>query len=85
MPAFKKSFDIFGDNIEDLSSKNDSFKNKKVFYDEKWLKESKAKLLKQINDENRANLITSRMKTDEKILNEGHMFLITICGNQSSI
>ena len=31
-------------------------------YDEKWLEESKAKLLKQIDDENRTTLIMSRMK-----------------------
>ena len=31
-------------------------------YDEKWLKESKAKLLKDIDDEKRSNLIITRMK-----------------------
>ena len=31
-------------------------------YDEKWLEESKTKLLKEIDDEKRANLIMFRMK-----------------------
>ena len=33
----------------------------------KWLEESKAKLLKQIDDEERANLIMSRMQKQMKI------------------
>ena len=37
-------------------------KNQICEYDQKWLEESKAKLLKDINDEKRANLIMSRMK-----------------------
>ena len=42
--------------------KNDALKNQIGDYDEKWLEESKAKLLKDINDEKRANIIMSRMK-----------------------
>ena len=55
MPAIKKVFDLLGDDIVDLSTENDALKNKIGFYDEKWLEESKTKLLKQINDEKRAN------------------------------
>ena len=62
MPAIKKAFNLLGDNIVELSTENDALKNKIGSYDEKWLEESKAKLLKQINDEKRANLIMSRMK-----------------------
>ena len=62
MPAIKKAFDLMGDDIVDLSTENDALKNKIGNYDEKWLEESKAKLLKQIDDEKRANLIMSRMK-----------------------
>ena len=51
-----------GDDIVDLSTENDVLKNKIGSYDEKWLEESKAKLLKQIDDGKRANLIMSRMK-----------------------
>ena len=62
MPAIKKAFNFLGDDIVDLSAENDTLKNKIGNYDEKWLEESKAKLLKDINDEKRANLSMSRMK-----------------------
>ena len=62
MPAIKKAFDLMGDDIVDLSPENDALKNEIGSYDEKWLEESKAKLLKQIVVEKRANLIMSRMK-----------------------
>ena len=62
MPAIKKAFNLLGDGIVDLSTENEALKNKIGDYDEKWLEESKAKLLKDINDEKRANLIMSRMK-----------------------
>ena len=62
MPAIKKAFNLLGDDIVELSTENDALKNKIGSYDEKWLKESKAKLLRQIDDEQRANLIMSRMK-----------------------
>ena len=62
MPAIKKAFNLVGDDIVDLSAENDTSKNKIGDYDEKWLEESKAKLLKDIDDEKRANLIMSRMK-----------------------
>ena len=40
-----------------------SLKNKIGVYDEKWLEESKARLLKQIDDDDkRANIIMERMK-----------------------
>ena len=38
------------------------FEKKLGPYDEKWLQESKAQLLKQIDDEKRASLFMSRMK-----------------------
>ena len=53
---------MLGDDIVDLSTKNDALKIKIGSYDEKCLEESKTKLLKQIGDEKRAILITSRMK-----------------------
>ena len=62
MPAMKKAFVLLGDDLVELSTEIDALKNKIGSYDEKWLKESKAKLLKQIDDEKRANLIMSRMK-----------------------
>ena len=62
MPAIKKAFDLLGDDIIELSVENDALKNQIGDYDQKWLEESKAKLLKDINDEKRANLIKSRMK-----------------------
>ena len=62
MPAIKKAFNLLGDDIVELSTENDALKNKIGSYDEKWLEESKLKLLKEIDDEKRANIIMSRMK-----------------------
>ena len=62
MPAIKKAFNLIGDDIIELSTENDVLKNQIGEYDQKWLEESKAKLLKDINDEKRANLIMTRMK-----------------------
>ena len=62
MPAIKKAFTLLGDDIVELSTENVALKNEIGSYDEKWLEESKNKMLKQIDDEKRANLIMSRMK-----------------------
>ena len=62
MPAIKKAFNLLGDDIIELSTENDALENKIGSYNEKWLEESKNKMLKQIDDEKRANLIMSRMK-----------------------
>ena len=51
-----------GDDIVDLSTKNDALKSKIGDYDEKWPEESNNKMLKEIDDEKRANLIMSGMK-----------------------
>ena len=74
MSAIKKAFDLMGDDIVDLSTKNDALKSKIGDYDEKWLEESKNKMLKQIDNENRAILIMSRMKKQMENIN----FLILI-------
>ena len=50
VPAIKKAFDLMGDDFVELSTENDALKNKIGSYDEKWLEESKAKLMKQIDD-----------------------------------
>ena len=62
MPAIKKAFNLLGDGIVDLSTENDALKEKIGEHDEKWLQESKEKLLKDIDDKKRADLIMSRMK-----------------------
>ena len=62
MPAIKKAFNLMGDDIVELSTENDALKSTIGSYDGKWLEESKNKMLKQIDDEKRANLIMSRMK-----------------------
>ena len=62
MPAIKKAFNLLGDDIVELSTENDALKDKVGSYDQKWLEESQAILLQQIDDEKRANLIMSRMK-----------------------
>ena len=66
MPAIKKTFNLLGDDVFELSVENDALKNQIGEYDQKWLEESKAKLLKDINNEKRANLIMSRMKKQMK-------------------
>ena len=58
-PVVKKAVDLMGDDIVERFTKNDALKSKIGSYDEKWLKKSKANLLKQIDDEKRANLIMS--------------------------
>ena len=62
MPAIKKAFNLLGDDIVELSTENDALKSQIGDYDQKWLEESKANLLKYIIDEKRANLIMARMK-----------------------
>ena len=62
MPAIKKAFNVLGDDIIELSTENDVLKNQIGDYNQKWLDELKAKLLKDINDEKRANIIMARMK-----------------------
>ena len=63
MPASKKPFDLMGDDIVDLSTGDDALKSKIGSYDEKWLEEFKKKMPKQIDDEKKAKLFMSRMKT----------------------
>ena len=62
MLAIKKAFNLMGDGIVELHTGNESLKSKIGSYDEKWLEESKAKLLQQINNEKRAVLIMSRIQ-----------------------
>ena len=62
MPAIKKAFNLMGDDIVELFTENDASKNEIGSYYEKWLEECKTKLLKQIDDQKRANLNMSRMK-----------------------
>ena len=62
MPAIEKDFDLMGDDIVELSTENKTLKNKIGSHDHQWLEESEAKLLKQIDMEEKANLLMSRMK-----------------------
>ena len=62
MPAIKKAFNLMGDDIVELNVENETLKNQIGEYDEKWLQESKARLLKDIDDKKRADLIMSRMR-----------------------
>ena len=45
MLAIKKAFELMGDDIVELSTKNEALKNQKGDYDEKWLEECKTKVL----------------------------------------
>ena len=62
MPAIKKAFNLMGNDIIELHTENEALKNQIGDYDQKWLDESKTKMLKQIDDEKRANLLMSRIK-----------------------
>ena len=62
IPAIEKVCELSGDDIGDLSTENEALKNQIGDYDEKWLAETKTKFLKQIDDEKRKNLKTSRMQ-----------------------
>ena len=66
MPAIKKAFNLLGDDIIELSTENDVLKNQIGEYDQKWIEESKRKLLKDIDDKKRADLIMTRMKKQMK-------------------
>ena len=86
MTAIKKAFELIGDDIIALSTANGTLKNQIGVYDEKWLEEFKAKLLKQIDDEEKANLIMSKMqKQMKKTLNKWLMYLIIKYGKASLI
>ena len=61
-PFLKKAFNLMGDNVKELSTKNDALKNKVGSYDQQWFEKPQANLLKQIVDEQKANLLMSRMK-----------------------
>ena len=76
MPAIKKAFDFMGDDIVEISTENDALKNKTDAFDENWLEESKANLLKQVDNEKRAILIMSGMqKQMGKNFKKWHIFL----------
>ena len=62
MPTIWKGFQFMGDDIVEISTKNECLKTKIGCYDKKWLEESKAKLLKDFDDEKTANLIMSTME-----------------------
>ena len=57
MPAITKVFHIMGDYLTELLTENQSLKNEKGSYDEKWLEKIEARLLKQINDKTTASSI----------------------------
>ena len=66
MPAIKKDFNILGDDIVELSRENEALKNQIGDYDGELLQESKDRLLKQTDDEKRANLLMCRLKKQMK-------------------
>ena len=59
MSVVKKGLDLMGVDIVDLSTENETLRNKIVSYDENWFEDSKAKLLKQFLDDKRSNLFES--------------------------
>ena len=61
MLAVKLAFDLMADDIVELSTKKETLKNKIGSHDENCFEESKAKLLKQIDHEERTNLFMCRI------------------------
>ena len=55
-----------GDDIVELSTENDTLKNKIGPYDEKWFEEAKKKLSKRFDDEKRGTLIMFRVEKQMK-------------------
>ena len=80
MPAIKKAFDLMVDDRVKLSTENETLKIKNSSNGEEWLDESKAKLLKQIDEQKRAILIMSRMK---KQMNEKYQMAFISCNKFS--
>ena len=66
MPAFEKAFDLMGDDMVELSTENETLKNQIGDYDKKWFAESETKLFKQMDDDERANLVMSGMQKQMK-------------------
>ena len=66
MPAITKAFNLLADDVVEISTENESLKNRIGSHDEKWLEEANAKLLKQIADEERATLLRSTMEKQMK-------------------
>ena len=54
------------DDIVEIFTGNESLENKYRSFDEKWLEESKTKMSRQIDDEERAKLIMARMEKQKK-------------------
>ena len=71
MPAIKIASYIMGDDIVKLSTENEPLNKKRGSYYKKRLEESTAKLLKQIDNEKRANLFMSRMEKQMKTILNG--------------
>ena len=65
MPAIKRASDLLGVDVVILSTEIERLK-KIGCYDEKWLQESKAKLLKEFTEEKKAKLFNSRMESQLK-------------------
>ena len=61
MPAIKQAFHFIRVDTVEFSTENESLKSKRVSTDDNWFEVFKARLLKFIDDEKRANLFMSTM------------------------
>ena len=75
-PAIEKTFGLTGDDL----AENETLKNQIGDYDQKWLEDSKTKLLKQIDDEKRANLIMFKIQEQMKNKKKWHILVLIIYG-----
>ena len=66
MHSIKLVFDLMGADIVELYRENESMEDKLGYHEKKELDESKTTLLKQIDDEKKANLFMSRVQKHMK-------------------
>ena len=64
MPAIEKALDIVGEDIVESSTDNESLKRR--FFGGKWLKESKTRPLRQLENSKTANFSMSRIQKQMK-------------------
>ena len=71
IPAVKKAFTMLVDDNFELNTENAVLKEKIGDYDEKWLKESKEKMMTNTTDDAKKQMLKERMinqlrRTDKK-------------------
>ena len=85
MPLINKAFDLKSDDLGEISTENDSLKNKICFYDRKWLEESIARPLEEYDDKKSKLNYVKTGKTNERTLTKWHIQIMMNHGEVSFI